>query len=44
MKEVVLLKKNEMPWVSWQIICVKFGYDPFKTNNVLLYIDHAIPQ
>jgi hypothetical protein len=30
-----------MPWTSWQLICVKWGFDPFKTTDVLLYCNRA---
>lgn len=40
-EKAVLLSKCEMPWTSWQLICVKWGFDPFKTTDVLLYCNRA---
>ena len=37
----VALSKGEVPWVTWQVICVKFGLDPSKTKNIVLYITRA---
>ena len=37
----VTLSKGEVPWPTWQVICVKFGLDPSKTKNIVLYVTRA---
>ena len=37
----VALSKGEVPWATWQVICVKFGLDPSKTKNIVLYVTRA---
>ena len=40
-EQCVVLSKHELPWVTWQLICVKFGFDPLKTKDILLYVNRA---
>lgn len=43
-EKCICVSRAEVPWVTWQRICVKFGFDPFKTGDVLLYCTKAIPN
>ena len=40
-EECVILGRKEVAWVTWVYICQKFGFDPFKTDHVLLYCTRA---
>jgi len=42
-EQCVALCKDEVPWVTWQMICVKFNLDPFVTKNILMYVSKATP-
>ncbi len=41
-EQCVALNKSELPWTTWQLICVKFKLDPSTTNDILLYTNRAI--
>ena len=40
-EQCVVLSKAELPWVTWQLICVKFNLDPLKVNDLILYVHRA---
>lgn len=41
MQQTVILSKYELPWETWQIICVQFSFDPYKTKNIWLNVSEA---
>lgn len=41
-EQCVVLSKQEVPWSTWQLICVKFNLDPFTTKNITMYVNRAI--
>lgn len=40
-EQVFAISKYEVAWITWEHLCVKFGYDPLTTKNILLYVNRA---
>lgn len=37
----IAINKYEVSWVTWLLICTKFGIDPYKTKDIVLYVNRA---